>query len=104
MIDMQPKFFDSDNKIMAFLEWEAIRILHMGAEKGCSKFMEMEDEYPKHSQRYGYWVDNFNLKSTEQHRICLRKIKKREFNSLEAFYSEANKILKPVPKGKMLKD
>ena len=104
MTEIQPRFFDSDNKIMALLEWEAIRILHMGAEKGDSKFMEMEDKYPKHNQRYGYWVDNFNLKSTEQHRICLRKINKREFNSLEEFYSEANKILKPVPKGKMLKD
>ena len=43
MKDIEPRFFDTENKIFAHLEWEAIRIIHFDG-----SFMNIADAYPKY--------------------------------------------------------
>ena len=98
MIDVQPRFFDSDNKIMAFLEWEAIRV-----NKCSGKNNLMVEIFPKYEQKHNYWRDPFHKSKTEEQTSLYLSIINDKID-LEEFYNKANKILKPVPKGKMLKD
>ena len=46
MTDIQPRFFDTENKLIAHLEWEAIRILCFDG-----SHMNIADAYPKFFRR-----------------------------------------------------
>lgn len=104
MTDIEPRFFDTENKVMAYLEWEALRVLHFRAETGETRMSEMLTAFPEYDQRFGYWADAFTATSKLSQRECLRKIRNREFNGLDEFYEEAKKLLKPIARGKALKD
>ena len=99
MKDIEPRFFDTENKILAHLEWEAIRIINFNG-----SHMDIADAYPKFEQRQFYWIDPFNDKASEEHHAIKRKIQKREYSSLEDFYLALKPLLKPQKKGKALKD
>ncbi len=98
MIDIQPKFFDSDNKIMAFLEWEAIRV-----SKFEGKLNLMVEAFPKYEQKHYYWRDPFHQKKTEEQANLYLSIVRNKI-SLDEFYNQANRVLKPKSRGKHLKD
>ena len=46
MTDIQPRFFETENKLIAHLEWEAIRILCFEG-----SHMNIADAFPKFEQR-----------------------------------------------------
>jgi hypothetical protein len=99
MTDIEPRFFDTENKILAHLEWEAIRIINFNG-----SYMDIADAYPKFEQRQFYWIDPFNDKASDEHHAIKRKIRKKEYVSLEDFYSALRPLLKPKKKGKALRD
>ena len=99
MTDIEPRFFDTEYKIFAHLEWEAIRMIVFNG-----SHMNIADAYPKFEQRQFYWIDPFNDKASEEHHAIKRKIQKREYSSLEDFYLALKPLLKPQKKGKALKD
>ena len=99
MTDIEPRFFNTDYKIFAHLEWEAIRMIVFNG-----SHMNIADAYPKFEQRQFLWIDPFNDKASEQHHAIKRKIQKREYSSLEDFYRALKPLLKPQKKGKALKD
>lgn len=104
MTDIEPRFFDTENKVMAYLEWEAVRCLILGADGRSSRWAEIRKLFPEHVSQSTIWADFFLKHSKDEEKIYLRKIRNREFDSLDAFYDEANKLLKPKKKGKALKD
>ena len=99
MTDIEPRFFDTENKILAHLEWEAIRIINFNG-----SHMDIADAYPKFEQKQFYWTNPFNDKASDKHHEIKRKIWKKEYASLEEFYSALKPLLKPKKKGKALRD
>jgi len=99
MTDIEPRFFDTEYKIFAHLEWEAIRMIVFNG-----SHMNIADAYPKFEQRQFYWIDPFNDKASEEHHAIKRKIQNKEYSSLEDFYLALKPLLKPQKKGKALKD
>ena len=99
MTDIEPRFFDTENKLIAHLEWEAIRMIVFNG-----IHMNIADAYPEFEQRQFYWIDPFNDKASEEHHAIKRKIQKSEYSSLEDFYFALKPLLKPQKKGKALRD
>ena len=99
MTDIEPRFFDTENKILAHLEWEAIRIINFNG-----SYMDIADAYPKFEQRQFYWIDHFNDKASDEHHAIKQKILKKEYASLKDFHSALQPLLKPKKKGKALRD
>ena len=98
MTDIEPRFFDTEYKIFAHLEWEAIKMIVFNG-----SHMNIADAYPKFEQRQFYWIDPFNDKASEEHHAIKRKIQKREYSSLEDFYLALQPLLKPQKKVRLLK-
>lgn len=94
-----PRFFETDNKPLAHLEWEAIRVICFEG-----SHIDIADAYPKFEQARFYWIDHFNQQATEEHRAIKSRIGRNEFDALDDFYDALQTILKPKPRGKMLKD
>jgi hypothetical protein len=95
MKDIEPRFSDTENKILAHLEWEAIRFIHFDG-----KHTDIADAYTKFEQRQFYWIDPFNDNATDEHHEIKSKILKREYQSHEDFYEALKPLLKPKKKGK----
>ena len=99
MTDTQPRFFEKENKLIAHLEWEAIRILCFDG-----SHMNIADAYPKFEQRRFYWTQKYYDNATDEYHSIKRKITDKEYQSLDEFYADLKPILKPKPRGNMLKD
>ena len=99
MTDTQPRFFEKENKLIAHLEWEAIRILCFDG-----SHMNIADAYPKFEQRRFYWTQKYYDNATDEYHSIKRKITNKEYQSLDDSYADLKPILKPKPRGNMLKD
>jgi len=64
----------------------------------------MGDVLPEYKRKAFYWVDVFNAKAKDIHHQIKLKLYKKEITSMDDFYRELDKLLKPKPLGKMLKD
>ena len=69
MIDIEPRFFESENKILAHLEWEAIRMLIFDG-----SYVNIADAYPNFKEKQLYWIDPFNDKASKEHHDIKQKI------------------------------
>jgi len=94
-----PRFFETDNKPLAHLEWEAIRVICFEG-----SHMHIADAYPKFEHSHNFWIEHFNQQATKEHHAINSRIKRNEFDALDDFYDALQTILKPKPRGKMLKD
>ena len=54
MKDIEPRFFDTKNKILAHLEWEAIKFIHFDV-----KHKDIAGYFPRLEQRQFYWIVPF---------------------------------------------
>ena len=99
MKDIEPRFFDTENKILAHLEWEAIKVIHFDG-----KHKNIEEFFPRFEQKWFYWIDPFTDKASDEHHKIKSKIWQREYQSLDDFYEALKPLLKPKKKGKALKD
>ena len=95
----EPRFFESDNKFLAHLEWEAIRVICFN-----DKHKDIGEAYPKYEQRQFYWIDPFTFKASDEHHALRGKIRRKEFETLNDFYQALKPFLKPRKLGKALKD
>ena len=104
MKDIEPRFFDTKNKILAHLEWEAIRMIIFNGSHMDIAIYFMGSHYPRYEQRQFHWIEPFNEKASEEHYAIKQKIQKRQYSSIEGFYSALKPLLKPKKKGKALRD
>ena len=95
----EPRFFESDNKFLAHLEWEAIRVICFN-----DKHKDIGEAYPKYEQRQFYWIDPFTFKASAEHHALRGKVRRKEFGTLDDFYQALKPFLKPRKLGKALKD
>jgi len=68
------------------------------------KWNKIGEAFPIYDKRAVYWVDPFNAKAKEKHHQIKGKLYKNEITTMEEFYLELDKLLKPKPLGKALKD
>ena len=68
------------------------------------KWNKIGEAFPIYDKRAVYWVDPFNAKAKDKHRLIKGKLYKKEITTMEEFYHELDKLLKPKPLGKALKD
>ncbi|MBL82145.1 MAG: hypothetical protein CMM80_06335 [Rhodospirillaceae bacterium] len=68
MIKIQPRFFESENKILAHLEWEAKEIVIFDG-----SYVDIADANPNFEPRKILWIDPFNDKASKQHHQIKRK-------------------------------
>ena len=68
------------------------------------KWNKLGEAFPIYDKRAVYWVDPFNPKAKDKHRLIKGKLYKKEITTMEEFYRELDKLLKPKPLGKALKD
>ena len=73
-------------------------------ERTIQSWIKTSDAFPKYEQRAVYWVDSFNAKAKEKHHLIKGKLYRKEITTMEEFYHELDKLLKPKLLGKALKD
>ena len=73
-------------------------------ERTIQSWIRTSDAFPKYEQRAVYWVDSFNAKAKEKHHLIKGKLYRKEITTMEEFYNELDKLLKPKLLGKALKD
>lgn len=95
----EPRFFESENKILAHLEWEAIRMIVFNG-----KHMDISDAYPKFEQRQFYWIDPYHAKASSEHHKLKKQLHNNETTSLDEFYEKLKPFLNSKPRGKLLRD
>ena len=98
MTDVKPRFFESENKVLAHLEWEAIRMICFGG-----SHMGIDDAYPKLERSRTHWTQYYYDNAKDEHHSVKSKISKKEYQSLDEFYDAIKPMLKPKPRGKILK-
>ncbi len=99
MTSVEHKYFEHPDFIIRHLEWYAFHhILFDG------NWAKIGGAIPAYYQRAFYWQDHFNTKAKDKHHEIKRKVFKKEITSMEVFYRELDKILKPKPFGNALKD
>ncbi len=64
----------------------------------------MEEVIPEYVRRAFYWLDHFNAKAKDKHKSLRQKLYAKSITSMDAFYRELDKLLKPKSLGKMIKD
>ena len=99
MTNIKPRFFESENKVLAHLESEAIRMICFGG-----SHMDIDDAYPKFERSRSHWTQYYYDNAKDEHHSVKGKISKKEYQSLDEFYDAIKPMLKPKPRGKMLKD
>tara|TARA_A100001015_G_scaffold249170_1_gene286972 strand:+ start:169 stop:543 length:375 start_codon:yes stop_codon:yes gene_type:complete len=65
---------------------------------------KMEEVLPEYVRRAFYWVDPFSSKAKDKHKSLKQKLYAKSIITMDAFYRELDKLLKPKSLGKMLKD
>jgi hypothetical protein len=96
---VEHKYFEHPDFVIRHLEWTAFQCIHFD-----KNWIKTSDAFPKYEQRAFRWVDPFNAKAKDKHHQIKGKLYRKEITSMEEFYRELDKILKPKPLGKMLKD
>lgn len=94
-----PRFFDQTNKVLAHLEWEAIRYICFDG-----SHLSISNAYPKFEKSKSYWLEPFNTKATKEQRQICQRVMQREIKTLEDFYALLGPFLKPRARGLALKD
>ena len=99
MTSVEHKYFKHPDFVIRHLEWTAFQCIHFD-----KSWIETSDAFPKYEQRAFRWVDPFNAKAKDKHHQIKGKLYRKEITSMDEFYSLIDKILKPKPLGKALKD
>ena len=96
---IQPKYYEHPDVFIRHLEWAAYYCIMFE-----QKWNKLGEAFPIYDKRAVYWVDPFNAKAKDKHRLIKGKLYKKEITTMEEFYRELDKLLKPKPLGKALKD
>ena len=96
---IQPKYYEHPDVFIRHLEWAAYYCIMFE-----QKWNKLGEAFPIYDQRPFYWLEHFHAKAKDKHRLIKGKLYKKEITTMEEFYHELDKLLKPKPLGKALKD
>ena len=99
MTIIEHKYFEHPDFVIRHLEWTAFQCIHFD-----KNWIKTSDAFPKYEQRAFRWIDPFNAKAKDIHHQIKSKLYRKEITSMDEFYSLIDKLLKPKPLGKALKD
>ena len=98
MTDIQPKYFDHADPCLAYLEFTAIKKFAFNG-----RATDVYDAFDC-SRKSMVWSEAASKKAKQEHKEILASMRNGEIADLDAFYSAMSKMLKPKPRGRMLKD
>lgn len=98
MTDIQPKYFDQADPCLAYLEFTAIKKFAFNGR--ATDVYEAFDCYRKSV----VWAEAASKKAKQNHKDILTSMRNGEIADLGAFYAAISELLKPKPRGKILKD
>ena len=99
MTDIEPRYFDHPDVCLSYLEYAAIKKFVFSG--SASDFYEAFDgSYLKSL----VWTEKMHANAKQHHTEILTKISNGNITDLASFYDAASAMLKPKPRGKMLKD
>ena len=96
---IQPKYYEHPDVCIRHIEWAAYYCIMF--EK---KWNKIGEAFPIYDKRAVYWVDPFNAKAKGSLKQIESKLYRKEITTMDEFYRELDKLLKPKPLGKALKD
>ena len=96
---IQPKYYEHPDVFIRHLEWAAYYCIMFE-----QKWNKLGEAFPIYDKRAVYWVDPFNAKAKGSLKQIESKLYKKEITTMDDFYRELDKLLKPKPLGKALKD
>ena len=99
MTSVEHKYFEHPDVCIRHLEWYAFQYILFDRD-----WNKTSDAFPKYDQRAFHWIDPFNAKAKNNQKQLRDKLKNKEITTMDDFYRELHKILKPKPLGKALKD
>lgn len=99
MTEIKPKYFDHPDACLSYLEFAAIKkFIFAGSSSGI--YEAIEGSYSKSL----VWTEKMHANAKRHHTEILENIGNGNIADLASFYSAASAMLKPKPRGKMLKD
>jgi len=96
---IQPKYYEHQDVCIRHIEWAAYYCIMFE-----QKWNKIGEAFPIYDKRAVYWVDPFNAKAKGSLKQIESKLYRKEITTMEEFYRELDKLLKPKPLGKALKD
>ena len=99
MTSVEHKYFEHPDFVIRHLEWTAFQFILFN-----KSWNSLTEAIPEYDQRPFYWLDHFQRKAKDIHHQLKSKLYRKEITSMDEFYSLIDKLLKPKPLGKALKD
>ena len=99
MTVIYPNFTTHPDKEIRFLEVHALKkLVYAGSSTDLYKM------HPNIAKGWPYWADHYNAKAKKTHKDFMRDLNSGVYPTIDDFYEGIKKLLKPVPKGKALRD
>ena len=99
MTIIKHKYFEHPDFVIRHLEWTAFQCILFN-----KNWNSLTEAIPEYDQRPFYWLEHFHAKAKDIHHQLKSKLYRKEITSMDEFYSLIDKLLKPKPLGKALKD
>ena len=99
MTSVEHKYFNHPDFVIRHLEWTAFQFILFN-----KNWNSLTEAIPEYDQRPFYWLDHFQRKAKDIHHQLKSKLYRKEITSMDEFYILIDKLLKPKPLGKALKD
>ena len=99
MTDIEPRYFDHPDACLSYLEFTAIKKFVFSG-SASDLYEAFDGSYLKSL----VWTEKMHANAKQHHKEILSNISNGNITNLASFYDAASAMLKPKPRGKMLKD
>ena len=99
MTDIKPKYFDHPDSCLSYLEFAAMKKFVFSGSAG-----KLYDAFDGSYLKSLAWTEKMHANAKQHHTEILTNISNGNIADLASFYDVASAMLKPKPRGKMLKD
>jgi hypothetical protein len=99
MTDIKPRYFDHPDACLSYLEFTAIKKFVFSGSAS-----ELYEAFDGSYSKSLVWTEKMHANAKQHHTEILTNIGNGNITDLASFYDAASAMLKPKPRGKMLKD
>ncbi|MDA9565334.1 hypothetical protein N9S02_05215 [Alphaproteobacteria bacterium] len=99
MTVIEHKYFEHPDVCIRHLEWTAFQFILFN-----KNWNSLTEAIPEYDQRPIRWLDHYFRKAKDIHHQIKGKLSRKEITTMDEFYRELDKLLKPKLLGKALKD
>lgn len=99
MTELYPRLTDHPDKTIRLIEVYFLkRHIYNGSISDLCK------HHPTIERGYAYWLEHYGAKAKQPQRDFMGEVNRGVYTSLDEFYEGIKRLMKPVPRGKALKD